>query len=79
MADYFNLYAGKSKQKMTLIMTDLEHKVENYKYALEKTQGCNYKFFKIEPAGNQKEPYRKKNKGGYWRSYNKSSLIPNKA
>lgn len=75
MADYYHLYAGKSKKKMTLMMTDILNKVENYKYALEKTKvGSPYKFFEIKEAGTIQEPYRIKNKGGYWKAYNNQQI-----
>ncbi len=77
MADYYNLYAGKSKTKQILLMTDLLHKVENYKHALSKTKiGNPYKFFRIEPVGTQEQSWRKKNKTGQFKDHDPKWQVP---
>ena len=62
MATLYTLLYGRSKKRMNPIMTDVLHKVENYKEQREKTRGskCSKGWHSIVPAEAGAEIWKQK-------------------
>lgn len=69
MPDYYTLFAGASKNRMKPIMTDILHKVENYKKGVSTSNNPSFRFLEIHKADEGSEQYKKNNKFSKWNEW----------